>query len=79
MFLYLLQNIHIHKTKECQSIPKLKKRGASLEDLTKIYIIQVGSVLEFGVPVLNSALTKDESNNIERVKKPFLYIALGNR
>ena len=59
-------------------IKRLKKRGASLDDLTEIYTKQVRSVLEFGVPVWNSALTKDESHNIERVQKSFLHIALGN-
>ena len=58
-------------------IKRLQKAGANLEDLTDIYIKQVRSVLEFGVPVWNSGLTKEESSDIERVQKAFLHIALG--
>ena len=34
-------------------------------------------ILEFGVPVWNPNLTKDESYQIERVQKAFLHIVLG--
>ena len=34
-------------------------------------------ILEFGTPVLNSGLTKEEIHDIERVHKYFLHIALG--
>ena len=57
---------------------RLKIAGASLEDLTDIYVKQVRSVLEFGTPVWNSGLTKEECSDIERVQKSFLHIALGN-
>ena len=59
-------------------LKRLKAQGAKLEDLTDIYIKQVRSILEFGAPVWNVGLTKDEVMNIERVQKSFLYIALGN-
>ena len=59
-------------------LKRLKNRGGNLEDLTDIFIKQVRSVLEFGVPVWNSSLTKEESNDIERIQKCFLHIALGN-
>ena len=36
------------------------------------------SILEFGVPVWNSALTKEHVADIERVQKSFLYIVLEN-
>ena len=58
-------------------IKRLKKAGASLEDMTDIYIKQIRSVLEFGVPVWNSALTKEEIHDIERVQSSFLHIVLG--
>ena len=60
-------------------IKRLKKRGANLEDLIEIYTKQVRSVLEFGVPVWNSGITKEESMNLERVQKSFLHLALRNR
>ena len=58
-------------------IQRLKKQGANLDDLTDIFIKQVRSVLEFGVPVWNEGLTQEEVLTIERVQKSFLHIALG--
>jgi hypothetical protein len=58
-------------------IKRLQKAGANLEDLTDIYTKQVRSVLEFGVPVWNSGINKEESSDIEWVQKAFLHIALG--
>ena len=43
-----------------------------------VYSKQVRSILEFGVPVWNSSLTKGESLELERVQKAFHHIALGN-
>ena len=59
-------------------LKRLKGQGASLEDLTDIYEKQVRSILEFGVPVWNSKLTQEEIDDIERVQKSFMYIALGD-
>ena len=39
---------------------------------------QVRSVLEFGVPVWNSSITKEEVKDLERVQKCFHQIALGS-
>ena len=49
-------------------IKRLKKQGANLSDLVDIYIKQIRSILEFGVPVWNSALTQEEVLEIERVQ-----------
>ena len=57
-------------------IQRLKRQGANLNDLIDIYIKQVRSILEFGVPVWNSGLTQEEAIDIERVQKAFLHIAL---
>ena len=59
-------------------VKRSKNRGANLKDLVEIYTKQVRSVLEFGVPVWNSKLTKEEIVDIERIQKSFLHIALGN-
>ena len=59
-------------------LKRLKGQGASLEDFTDIYVKQVRSILEFGVPVWNSKLIQEEINDIERVQKSFMYIALGD-
>jgi len=58
-------------------IKRLKKAGANKEDLIDVYTKQVRSVLEFGVPVRNSGLSKEEISDIERVQKAFLHILLG--
>ena len=57
---------------------RLKLNGANVEDLTDVYIKQVRSVLEFGVPVWNSNVKKEEILDIERVQKCFLHLTLGN-
>ena len=59
-------------------LKRLKRQGASLDDLRDIYVKQVRSVLEFGVPVWSSGLTQEDALDIERVQKSFLHIALGN-
>ena len=60
-------------------VKRLKKLGANQDDLKDIYCKQVRSILEFGVPAWNYGITKQQSNDIERVQKAFLYIVLGNR
>ena len=59
-------------------LKRLKLNGANIEDLTDVYIKQVRSVLEFGVPVWNSNIKKEEILDIERVQKCFLNLTLGN-
>ena len=59
-------------------IKRLKKQGANLNDLTDIYIKQVRSILEFGVPVWNAGIKQEQVTDIERVQKSFLHIALGS-
>ena len=58
-------------------IKRLKSLGASQDDLKDVYNKQVRSVLEFGVPVWNSNITKQEVQDIERIQKSFLRIVLG--
>ena len=59
-------------------VKRLKSRGANLTDLTDVYIKQIRSILEFGAPVWNCAITVEEIQDIERVQKSFLHIAMGN-
>ena len=60
-------------------VKRLKSQGANLSDLVDIYVKQVRSILEFGVPVWNSGLTLEEITDIERVQKSFLHIVLGHQ
>ena len=57
---------------------KAEENGANIDDLKDVYYKQVRSVLEFGVPVWNCSLTKDDCSEIDRVQKAFMYIALEN-
>ena len=59
-------------------IKRLKQAGGNLEDMSDVYIKQIRSVLEFGTPVWNSGLTKEEIYDIERIQKSFLHIVLGS-
>ena len=58
--------------KKLWMVKRLQRKGANLEDP----ISQVRSVLEFGAPVRNSSLTKDEAANIES-RSHFYISSLG--
>ena len=48
-------------------------------DLVDVFVKQIRSVVEFGVPVWHSSITKMERNEIERVQKSFCKILLGDK
>ena len=56
---------------------RLKKLGAEKTDLLEVYFKQVRSVAEYAVPVWNSALTREDSSKLERIKKTACHIILG--
>ena len=58
------------------STKRLANHCATLDDLIDIYIKQVRSVMEFGVPVWNSSIKNEEVKDLERVQNSFLQIAL---
>ena len=58
---------------------RLKKLGASSEDLLEVYFKQIRSVAEFAAPVWNSALTGDDISNLERLQETVLHINLGDQ
>ena len=70
------KNLVTRAYKKLWIIKRLKNQGARLSDLIDIYIKQVRSILEYGVPVWNSGLTLEEIADIKRVQKPFLHIVL---
>ena len=59
-------------------IKRLKNLGADNEDLVDVFVKQIRSVLEFGVPVWNSSVFQNEKIDIERVQKSFCKIVLGD-
>ena len=61
------------------TIRRLKKLGASREDLLEIYFKQIRSIAEFAVPVWNSSLTGGDILNLERIQKTVLNIVLGDQ
>ena len=58
---------------------RLKKLGASSEDLLEVYFKQIRSVAEFAAPVWNSPLTGDNIINLERLQKTVLHIIWGDQ
>lgn len=58
---------------------RLKRIGASQNDLLDTYIKQVRSLLELAVPVWQPALTNYDRTQIERVQKTAFSIILGKR
>ena len=60
-------------------IRRLILNGASLDDLTEVYIKQVRSVLEYRVPVWNSNLKKEDQADFERVKKCFMHMVTNDK
>ena len=60
------------------TLRRLKKLGASKEDLLDVYFKQIRSILEYASPVWNSGLTGDDIINLERVQKTVLHIILGD-
>ena len=55
---------------------RLKKMGASKDELVDMYIKHCRSILEYAVPVWNGAITRYECKDIERVQKMALHIIL---
>ena len=58
---------------------RLKKLGASQEDLLDVYLKQIRSLAEFAVPVWNSSLTGEDIANLERLQKTALHIILSDQ
>ena len=56
---------------------RLKRMGADSKILKLVYYRHIRSILEFGVPVWNGALTVNESKQIERVQKIAIHIIYG--
>ena len=53
--------------------------GAPLDDLKKIYVLYVRSVLEHSSVVWHSSLTDENSEDLERIQKSAMKIILGNK
>ena len=57
-------------------IRRLKKLGATTEDLLTVYFTQIRCILEFAVAAWNASLTKAQISQLERVQKSALSIIL---
>ena len=55
---------------------KISSFGATLSELTNIYVLYIRSLLEQSCTVWNSGLTQEDSENLERVQKSALRIIL---
>ena len=58
---------------------RLKKLGASKEDLLDLYHKHVRSILEYAAPVWHSSLTGEDRLKLERVQKAAFHIILGEK
>ena len=65
--------------KRIWTISKLKKAGVSDTDLKFFYEMKIRSVLETSAVVYHSMLTKEDSNNIERVQRVVVRTIMGTR
>ena len=62
--------------KRIWTIRKLKRAGISNEDILYFYYIKIRSVLESNCVAYHSMLTKENSDNIERIQKIVLRIIM---
>ena len=60
-------------------IRRLKKMGATQAAMKLIYYRHVRSILEFGVPAWNGAITLKESASLERVQRVALKLIYGTK
>ena len=65
--------------KKLWCLRRLKKFGASTNDLVDVFIKQIRSILEFAVAVWHPGLTSEDRLKIERVQKSALCIILGQQ
>ena len=73
------KNMVVKASKRLWILRRLRNLGASHRSLKDVYIKQIRSVLEFGVPVWQGGLTQSEKLDIERVQKCALHIILGRK
>ena len=52
----------------------IKSYGASTDDMKRFYVAVIRPTLEYGAQVWNGGITKDQSNEIERIQKRALKI-----
>ena len=69
----------VKANKKLWILRRLKILGAKAPSLVDVYLKQIRSILEFGVPVWNSSITVQEKADIERVQKNALRIILGRQ
>ena len=62
--------------KRLWAIRKLKQAGISNEDILHFYFVKIRSVLESNCPVFHSMLTKENTDDIERIQKIVLRIVM---
>ena len=61
------------------AISKLSRAGISPKDIIHFFNVKIRSVLETSCPVFHSMITKQQSDDIERIQKILLRILLKDR
>ena len=72
---YIISKAH----KRIWIMRRLKIAKCNNSDMVHIYIALIRSILETACPVFHSQLTIEDSNDIERIQKIFIWIVLGSR
>ena len=65
--------------KRIWAISKLSKAGIHPKDIIHFFNVKIRSVLESSCPVFHSMITKEQSNDVERLQKILLRILLKDR
>ena len=73
------ENMVTRCNKKLWMLRRLKRLGASVEDLLDVYSKQIRSILEYAVPVWHSAITGQQRLELERVQKSTFSIILGDQ
>ena len=73
------QNIIRRASKRLWILRRLKNLGAQPRYLLDVFIKQIRSILEFGVPVWQGSVTSQDKVDLERVQKCALNIILGRK
>ena len=73
------ENMVTRCNKKLWMLRRLKRLGASMEDLLDVYRKQILSILEYAVPVWHSSLTGHQRLELERVQKSTFSIILGDQ
>ena len=72
-----VNDITTRATRKLWVLVRFKAMGGTTDQLVTVYQSRIRTTLEFGAPVFNSSLTRDQINRIEMVQKKVCAIIIG--